>query len=71
MNGNSEKVNGNAEKMNGHLDKKLPQICAHCKEEGLLLCTGCKNVYYCGREHQLLDWKKEHRAKCKAFEVLQ
>lgn len=49
----------------------MDMICGYCKEEGNLLCTGCKNVFYCGKEHQRLDWKKGHRSKCKAYEVLQ
>lgn len=49
--------------------KTMAMICGYCKEEASLLCIACKNVYYCGKEHQLLDWKKGHRAQCKSFEV--
>lgn len=33
-----------------------------CKS--LLLCGGCKLVYYCGKEHQKLHWKT-HKLDCK------
>lgn len=29
------------------------------------VCTRCKSVWYCSREHQKTDWKK-HKLECKA-----
>jgi len=43
-------------------DKK----CAVCGDEGLKLCTGCREIRYCSMEHQKLHWK-EHKLQCKTF----
>lgn len=48
-----------------------PPHCEYCGTFATQKCTGCKLVFYCGKEHQILDWKKEHKSKCKAYEVLQ
>lgn len=32
--------------------------------EKLLMCASCKSVYYCGKEHQVADWKL-HKAACR------
>lgn len=38
--------------------------CALCKEfKATQLCTGCRGVMYCSKEHQVQDWKK-HKAVC-------
>ena len=44
-----------------------PQICGACGATGanLLRCSSCKEVCYCGAEHQKEDWKK-HKVCCKA-----
>ena len=46
-----------------------PDGCKHCKikpyEKTLKLCKGCKNVYYCSRHCQKIDWKYKHRHNCK------
>ena len=34
------------------------------EETKLLRCTGCGIVKYCCKEHQLLDWKWEHKGEC-------
>ena len=45
--------------------------CHFCHAYGasvkLGFCGGCKNVRYCGKEHQKADWK-EHRYHCKKQE---
>lgn len=33
-------------------------------EQKLLRCTGCGIAKYCCKEHQLLDWKWEHKGEC-------
>lgn len=47
--------------------QKTPQ-CGFCgvkaSESVLMKCSGCLNMYYCGREHQRFDWKK-HKPMCK------
>ena len=46
-----------------------PDGCKNCKikpyQKALKLCKGCKNVYYCSRHCQKIDWKYKHRNNCK------
>jgi WD40 repeat protein len=42
------------------LDK---EACVMCGKPGRL-CTGCRSVAYCGKEHQKQDWKR-HKTACK------
>ena len=39
-------------------------ICAVCRKKTTKICSRCKMVYYCCREHQLLHWKV-HKKFCK------
>lgn len=40
--------------------------CKVCgKKEGVMRCSRCKTVGYCGKEHQAMDWKS-HKRSCKA-----
>ena len=51
--------------------------CANCKlfgwkrpdpgSEALRRCTGCRQIYYCGRECQEEHWRKVHKGQCKFF----
>lgn len=43
--------------------------CEFCGISASLKCSGCKNVVYCGKEHQKLHWKNGHKSKCKCYEV--
>ncbi|KAI7918142.1 hypothetical protein M0657_006644 [Pyricularia oryzae] len=44
-----------------------PRICAVCGEKaGLLFCTGCRVVHYCGRKHQE-DHRPAHKSACNAI----
>lgn len=39
-----------------------------CHKYGKLArCAGCKVPYYCGRECQLVHWKKTHKQECAAY----
>ncbi|KAL9185028.1 hypothetical protein ACHAXT_002805 [Thalassiosira profunda] len=40
--------------------------CAVCSAPASKRCTKCKSVWYCGREHQVSDWKA-HKARCKVI----
>merc|ERR1712008_43198 len=39
----------------------------NCRAKNIKLeiCSKCKSVYYCSKEHQKLDWKMRHRLECK------
>jgi len=39
------------------------KCCPVCGILGSQRCSRCKNVWYCGKEHQKEDWKA-HRQKC-------
>ncbi|XP_050407055.1 egl nine homolog 1 [Patella vulgata] len=43
-------------------DRNVCQLCG--KLENLSLCSGCRDTWYCCREHQKADWKK-HKGACK------
>ena len=34
------------------------------KTLGLKGCSKCKSVSYCGRDHQILHWRRGHKAEC-------
>jgi len=42
--------------------------CAVCSKEGRHICSGCKTVRYCSKEHQVVHWK-EHKTNCKIYQV--
>ena len=43
----------------------LGGCCALCGVRSAAKCSGCKIVGYCGRDHQLLAWKRQgHKASC-------
>jgi hypothetical protein len=46
--------------------------CANCFGciENMKLCTRCKIVAYCGRDCQVLHWKRLHRGSCSALAEL-
>ena len=44
--------------------------CRVCEKPATTKCRDCKkyrnkNIYYCSRECQVSDWKKQHKAECK------
>ncbi|VUC37584.1 unnamed protein product [Clonostachys rosea] len=46
-----------------------PRRCAICPQKsGLLLCSGCKVVDYCGTEHQTTH-RPKHKTDCRAIKV--
>lgn len=39
--------------------------CAVCSKDADLRCSRCKQVWYCGKEHQVQDWKQgDHKKVC-------
>lgn len=53
------------------------QKCAWCDKTSngtpFMVCSGCKNGFYCSREHQKLDWKNHkefcQRTKAESFNI--
>lgn len=39
-------------------------MCPVCMEVGVMGCSKCKTVRYCGKECQTKDWRAGHKAKC-------
>ena len=58
---------GLLKKMAKNANAVLERKCAYCVKisTNLLKCSGCKCVSYCSKEHQVADWKKEHKHECK------
>ena len=42
----------------------MTSICVVCYAPALKRCARCQGVRYCGKEHQLLHWKTEHKLVC-------
>src|SRR4051812_19945675 len=40
-------------------------VCGVCEISGSLVCSGCKEVAYCSKEHQVIAWRNGHKAQCK------
>ena len=38
------------------------------KDKELEVCSKCKSVYYCCRNHQKRDWKSKHRGECREYQ---
>jgi len=47
------------------ITKKNYQICGVCTQPANNLCSNCKKIYYCCKEHQRGDWKA-HKKNCVA-----
>nr|XP_022917616.1 protein msta isoform X1 [Onthophagus taurus] len=43
--------------------------CEICKKPSQQNCGQCGLVYYCSKEHQILDWKKSHKKNCLNFKI--
>ena len=39
-------------------------LCNVCGCPGTSVCSKCKSVHYCSREHQVVDWKQSHKKVC-------
>ena len=53
-------------------DEKLRSLtCEICGQFASKRCASCKKLYYCGREHQLLDWNLGHEKECKILQQQQ
>lgn len=48
---------------NVQIDKPTPKLCTLCGCRAPSVCSKCKLVSYCSREHQAADWK-DHKRYC-------
>lgn len=39
-------------------------VCELCQKPAFIQCTRCRVTYYCGTEHQLIDWSGIHEKVC-------
>ena len=46
----------------------ITNICEICGLLSNTYCSICKKVYYCGKEHQKLDWSL-HKKTCKKHQI--
>jgi hypothetical protein len=46
---------------------KRHALCAVCGQSGPLQCNACKQVSYCCKSHQKLDWMAGHKGSCKVL----
>lgn len=40
------------------------KLCRLCGCAGHKACSRCHTVTYCSKEHQAIDWKKQHKKEC-------
>ena len=52
-----------------HTSQDENNLCAFCKNIAKTRCSGCLKVYYCNKEHQILDWKN-HAKSCKVLKLV-
>ncbi|XP_023012957.2 zinc finger protein RP-8 [Leptinotarsa decemlineata] len=50
--------------MPGFSLSKWVDLCSVCGCLSQLRCSKCKEVHYCSKEHQVLDWKSGHKKEC-------
>ncbi|KAJ9586227.1 hypothetical protein L9F63_020136 [Diploptera punctata] len=39
-------------------------LCSVCGNKGTSCCGKCKTTFYCSKDHQIIDWKSNHKAIC-------
>ncbi|KAJ2946996.1 hypothetical protein O0L34_g16340 [Tuta absoluta] len=44
--------------------EQWPKLCNVCGAKGPSHCSKCKKIFYCSRQHQILDWQKGHKQEC-------
>lgn len=52
--------------MSAMYSEHIDRACHYCFEEveSPLRCSNCKYAHYCGKEHQLADWRNGHKKEC-------
>lgn len=49
--------------------KGFKLLCELCNKPGHLMCTGCRQTYYCNKEHQDIDFKGIHENICSMISI--
>ncbi|XP_067011362.1 programmed cell death protein 2 [Anabrus simplex] len=49
--------------------EKYHKLCIVCGAKGTSHCGRCKKVFYCSRQHQIVDWKTGHKEICQTGQV--
>jgi pre-rRNA-processing protein TSR4 len=52
------------EKWQPDISAELCKTCCVCGAKSGSHCGKCKVVYYCSKEHQVIDWKLGHKKRC-------
>eukprot|EP01112_Ceratiomyxa_fruticulosa_P001498 TRINITY_DN1166_c1_g1_i1.p1 TRINITY_DN1166_c1_g1~~TRINITY_DN1166_c1_g1_i1.p1 ORF type:complete len:369 (+),score=88.40 TRINITY_DN1166_c1_g1_i1:176-1282(+) len=42
-------------------------LCPQCGCFGEKKCSRCKQVFYCSKEHQAVDWRQKHKKECDEY----
>lgn len=50
------------------MESQTEGVCPVCRERATLKCGGCKQQFYCNKDHQREDWPR-HRPACKVWEI--
>ncbi|CAL7933797.1 unnamed protein product [Xylocopa violacea] len=50
------------------MESQTEGICSICNQRATLKCSGCKQQFYCNKEHQRQDWPR-HKSICQAWEI--
>ncbi|NP_001229486.1 uncharacterized protein LOC724300 isoform X1 [Apis mellifera] len=50
------------------MESQMKGICPICNQRATLKCSGCKQQFYCKKEHQRMDWPR-HKLTCQAWEI--
>nr|XP_003702367.1 PREDICTED: protein msta, isoform B isoform X1 [Megachile rotundata]XP_012138444.1 PREDICTED: protein msta, isoform B isoform X1 [Megachile rotundata]XP_012138445.1 PREDICTED: protein msta, isoform B isoform X1 [Megachile rotundata] len=50
------------------MESQTEGVCPICNGHATLKCSGCKQQFYCNKDHQRQDWKR-HRSVCQAWEI--
>lgn len=50
------------------MESQMEDICPICNQRATLKCSGCKQQFYCKKEHQRVDWPR-HKSTCQAWEI--
>ncbi|CAD5205837.1 unnamed protein product [Bursaphelenchus okinawaensis] len=50
-------------------EKTYNKVCSTCGLKAASRCAKCDKAWYCGRDHQILDWTSGHKALCSGEDV--